>query len=387
MAIAILKVIFWVSLALAFYAYAGYPIVLWLCSRMYGRDQTAPALGDQHLPSLSFVIAAHNEAAVIAERVRNLVATDYPANRLEMIVASDGSDDGTVEIVQGFTNPNLRVLDYRSRRGKAAVLNDAIRQARGDVIVFSDANTFTDPQAARRLARWFHDPSIGVACGRLILTDPATGRNVDSLYWRYETTLKRLENRLGALLGANGAIYALRRSLFRDIGNDVAVDDFVIPLLTHLRTRCRLVYDAGAVAFEESPAEFGAEFKRRSRIGAGGFQSLAILAPLLHPRHGWIAFAFWSHKVLRWTCPFWLVGALLSSLLLIGESRFFTAAALGQLALYAAAVAGYFVPGTGRGARALRLTSMFAGMNVALLVGFWLWASRRQQGAWQRTAR
>src|SRR5262249_30950742 len=148
-----------------------------------------------------------------------------------------------------------------------------------------------------------------VVCGRLVLTDPATGCNVDSYYWRYETFLKRCEGRLGALLGANGAIYAIRRELYTPIPGNTIVDDFVIPLRAKLRTGCRIVYDGDAVAREETPPNVGAEFHRRSRIGAGGFQSIGLLWRLLNPRSGWVAFTFFSHKILRWVCPFFLVAA------------------------------------------------------------------------------
>jgi len=385
-----LVVLFWVSSALAVYAYVGYPLVLWACSRAFGRIEVPPPSTPPQgasLPFLSVLIAAYNEAEVIEARVRNLLDIDYPADRFEIVVASDGSSDRTCDLVRAFRRPNVRVLEYQVRRGKASVLNDAIAAVKGDLVLLSDANTFTDPQAAARLARWFQDESVGVVCGRLVLVDPVSGANVDGLYWRYENVLKLLESRLGALLGANGAIYAIRRPLFGGIRPDTAVDDFVIPLLTRLRTGCRLVYDASALAFEETPPVMTAEFRRRSRIGAGGFQSLSVLWPLLDPRQGWVAFAFWSHKILRWTCPIFLIVAFLTSLVLIGVSPIITLAAAAQTALYALAAAGYFISGSGRAARLVRLTSMFAGMNLALFVGLWLWISGRQQGTWQRTAR
>lgn len=384
----VLWIVLWASVALIVYAYAAYPIVVACCARIFGRDEQPAAIGDEDLPFLSVLIAAHNEAAVIGARIENALDMNYPADRFEVVIASDASDDGTCDVVRSCQDARVRLLDYQRRGGKAAVLNRAFRELRGDVVMLSDANTFTHPRAARRLARWFVDPSIGVVSGRLVLTDPLTGNNVDSLYWKFETFLKRCEARLGALLGANGAIYMIRRTAFTGIRADTAVDDFVVPLLARIRTGCRLTYDAEAIAYEEAPAEIAAEFRRRSRIGAGGFQSLGVLRPLLNPRSGWIAFSFWSHKVLRWTCPFFLVAALATSLALASSSIAAAFILAVQLAGYAVAAVGHRSRGNkGSALRMARLTTMFASMNLALLVGFWMWVAGRQGGIWQRTAR
>ena len=381
--------LFWVCAGLVVYAYLGYPMLLSVCARVFGKAHHAPtAATDASLPFVSVLIAAYNEQDVIADRIDNLLQTDYPADRFEIVVASDGSDDATADIVRRCNDSRVRLLDYRTRRGKAAVLNSAFQELRGEFVVMSDANTFNDRHAVRRLVRWFEDPSVGVVCGRLVLTDPATGRNVDSLYWQYETFLKKNESELGALLGANGAIYAIRRSIYTGIRANTAVDDFVIPLLAKMRQDCRLVYDHEALAYEETPAQVSDEFRRRTRIGAGGYQSLSVLHPLLHPRHGWIAFSFWSHKILRWTCPFFMLGALVSSAALINDAPVYALAFSLQLVGYSAATVGHFLPGNRSiGIRVARLTTMFASMNLALLVGFWMWAAGRQGGVWQRTAR
>jgi cellulose synthase/poly-beta-1,6-N-acetylglucosamine synthase-like glycosyltransferase len=243
-----------------------------------------------------------------------------------------------------------------------------------------------DSGAALALARRFSDPGVGIACGRLILIDAASGHNVDGMYWKYETFLKRAETRLNALLGANGAIYAIRRSLFPRLPQSIAVDDFVIPLLARLNSGSRIVYEPKALAYEETPPEIRAEFSRRSRIGAGGFQSISLLWPLLNPLRGWIALAFASHKVLRWVCPFFLVGAVVSSSILVSDPIYRIALTV-QLALYGVAAAGYFSPRTGGLYRIVRLSTMFVAMNLALMAGFFRWVSRRQTGVWPRTAR
>jgi cellulose synthase/poly-beta-1,6-N-acetylglucosamine synthase-like glycosyltransferase len=336
---------------------------------------------------MSLLIAAYNEEAVIEDRILNALAMDYPTEKLEVVVASDGSSDSTAKIVQGYAGRGVRLVPLSSRRGKASALNAAFPELRGDIVLMSDANTHNDRLVARKIVRWFHDPKVGVVCGRLILTDPETGGNVDSLYWKYETFLKKSEGRLGALLGANGGIYAIRRSLFRPVPAETIVDDFVIPLRAKLQTGCNIVYDWEAVAREETPASVGSEFHRRSRIGAGGFQSLGMLWRLLLPQRGWIAFTFFSHKVLRWLCPFLLL-ALLASNAFLCDYPLYRYALFGQLAFYLISVlAGLMPAGRPKALKPLRITTMFTGMNAALLVGFWRWLCGSQKGAWKRTAR
>jgi len=209
---------------------------------------------------------------------------------------------------------------------------------------------------------------------------------VDSLYWKFETFLKQCEGRLGALLGANGPIYAIRRDLYVPIPPETVVDDFVIPLVVKLRSGCAIIYDCEAVAHEETPPDVMSEFHRRARIGAGGFQSIGMVWKLLDPRQGWIAFTFFSHKVLRWLCPFFLIGLLASSVLL-WDSSFFRWALAAQLAFYGLSLSASLAPPGLRLPKPIRLMTMFTSMNVALLVGFVRWLSNRQNAAWRRTAR
>jgi cellulose synthase/poly-beta-1,6-N-acetylglucosamine synthase-like glycosyltransferase len=374
------------SLAIVAYAYFGYPILVWLFSRLFGRDRVRPDFVENDLPSLSLLIAAYDEEAEIGKRVENALELDYPAEKLQIVVASDGSSDRTNEIVAQYERYGVKLLAFPQRRGKASVLNDAIPAMSGDIVMLSDANTYTHATAAERLAAWFEDPDIGVVCGRLVLTDPLTGNNVDSLYWKYETFLKKCEGRLGALLGSNGAIYAMRKSLFTGIPANTIVDDFVIPLLARRRSGCQIVYDREAVATEETPARMASEFHRRSRIGAGGFQSMCWLSGLLNPLHGWISFTFASHKILRWLCPFALIVALVANAFVLDlpAMRYLFIA---QVLFYATSFVASFLPAKPRFLRYPRLATMFAMMNAALLVGFFRWLKSNQNAAWKRTER
>jgi len=346
-------------------------------------------------PKLALVIAAHNEQGTIAARLDNALATDYPPDRLLIVVASDGSTDGTNEIVADYQRRwgphRIQLRAGFPRRGKAANLNDAVAALPEDIdfILFSDANTFYQPQAARRLIRWFADKSIGTVCGKLILVDSVTGRNLDSLYWRYETAIKTAEGRLGALLGANGAIYAMRKADYRAIPAETIVDDFVIPLISKLETRRLIWYDPEAIAIEETPPNLTSEFRRRARIGAGGFQSLAWLVGLIHPRHGWTAWCFLAHKVARWLTPFGLIAALVANLPLAARdlsSPFGVTLAI-QGGFYGLAVLGAWLPNRPRWLKPARLATLFVAMNLALLVGFGRWIRGIQAGTWTPTQR
>jgi cellulose synthase/poly-beta-1,6-N-acetylglucosamine synthase-like glycosyltransferase len=381
-----IAIILWSCAVAVVYAYAGYPLIIFASSRMFGRTPEPQTLPDQDWPTASMLIAAYNEESVIAERVENALAMDYPRERLLVVVASDGSSDATAEIVSQYADRGVRLLGYQARRGKATVLTSAMGEINSEIVLLSDANTSIQPDAAKNLARWFADPTVGAVCGRLVLVDPATGRNADGLYWKYETFLKLCEARLGALLGSNGAIYAIRRREYVAIPGDTIVDDFVLPLLIRLKTGGRIIYDRDAVAIEETPPQIGAEFGRRARIGAGGFQAIPLLWKLLLPTQGWTAFAFFSHKILRWLCPLFLIGMFVTSLLLWREPLY-RALFLAQVAFYGVSCGAIFLPWKSRFVKPLRLASMFTAMNLALLVGMWRWLRGSQKGTWKRTSR
>jgi cellulose synthase/poly-beta-1,6-N-acetylglucosamine synthase-like glycosyltransferase len=385
----VLQLAVWSSLALVAYAYVGYPAMIWMLAQCFGRQRQGAATEAKRLPSVSLLVSALNEEKWIAERVINALAQDYPPGKLQVVIASDGSTDRTARIVKSLArkHPGRIVLhDFAARRGKANVLNALVPTLPGEIVVLSDANTFFAPSAVRNLVRWLAQRDVIAVCGKLHLVDPATGHNVDSLYWRYENFVKQQEARLGALLGANGAVYAIRRSQYVPIPSETIIDDFVIPLAMKLRWGGSIVYDAEAVATEETPPSVGDEFRRRARIGAGGFQCLQRLWPLALPSAGWTALAFVSHKLLRWFAPLLLLVALLANALLLAQPAYRWLLAL-QLAFYSLAALGHVVPGRGRLPRVLRLATLFASMNAALAVGFWRWLAGTQGGTWQRTAR
>ncbi len=376
-------VAFWAAAVLLAQTYFLYPLWLVLLARVRPGRPRSPAL-PQLWPTVSLVVAAHDEAGCIGEKLRNSLALDYPPDRLEVLIGSDGSTDGTDAIVGAYPDPRVH-LSAAPRAGKTSVLNRCIPAARGEVLVLSDANTRIDPGALRALVRHFDDPEVGAVCGRLQLHNPTRAEYEESAYWKYESWLKALEGTQGAVVGANGGLYALRRSLFTRLPPSTIVDDFVIPLRL-LDQGYRVLYEPGALASEETTEDYGREFGRRARIAAGNFQSLGLVPGLLSPLRGFPAFAFWSHKILRWCAPALMLVALAANVALL-DRPFFRVTLAAQLGFYALAALGSLAIGPSRLQRIASAAYYFVIMNLAIVVGFWRFLRHSQGAAWERTAR
>lgn len=387
----------WVSLGLVAFSYVGYPVVLAAWGALHdlrgalrffagGPDRRERGL-PQEWPRVSLVLAAYDEEACIREKVENCLALDYPEDRLEILVGCDGCTDRTAELAREAGRGRVRVVELAPRAGKASVLARLVPAAAGDVVVFTDANTLLHPGALRALARRFRDPSVGAVVGRLRLRERTGAAIGEGIYWAYETFLKYLEGKLGCVLGANGGLYAIRRILFGPLPSDTITDDFVIPVRIAVRG-WRVPFEPTAVAYEETTSDVRDEFGRRARIGAGNWQALARLPDLLDPRTGLVAFAFVSHKLLRWATPFLLPLALVANVALAAGPG-----AWGYRALLAAHAAFYVLAlsawraASGRSGRLARGALHFVAMNAALAVGFWRFVRGTQRAAWRRTER
>ncbi len=388
------EVFFWCAALLLLHTYFFYPLFLFAMEgvaqvfhTVRSRKEAEPRRQEPRVrlaPSVSLVVAAYNEASCIRQKLENSLALRYPAERFEVVIGSDGSSDGTDEIVQQCPDPRVR-LSAAPRAGKTTVLNRCIPMARGDIIVLSDANTMIEPEAVEALVRHFEDPEVGAVCGKLRLYNPTQQDYEESAYWSYESLIKRYEGKRGAVVGANGGLYAIRRKLFTQLPPSTIVDDFVIPLRI-LEQGYKVVYEAEAVAHEETTEDYGKEFGRRARIAAGNFQSLLLVPGLLLPTAGFRAFAFWSHKLLRWCAPALMAVALLANLFLL-DSVFYQVTLLAQALFYALAWLGKTGALKGTGRRAASVAYYFVVMNLAIVVGFWRFARNAQKAAWDRTAR
>jgi cellulose synthase/poly-beta-1,6-N-acetylglucosamine synthase-like glycosyltransferase len=392
----ILRITFWTAVGLLGYTFFVYPLLLVLMASTHQviadlsfaltRASRRSRLSDSDLPFVSFVFSAHNEESVIAQKMRNCVELRYPADRLEILVGCDGCSDGTAEIARRAGLPNAQVCEWRLRSGKPAVLNRLAAEARGTILVFSDANTFLDPRAILSLVRHFSDPKVGCACGELRLRSPAGKPSTEGLYWRYETFLKFLESRLNALVGANGAVFAIRRELFSPLPPKGIIDDFLVAMRIRARG-FRNVYDPEAVAHETAAASTRLEFQRRVRIGAGNFHALRFTWRLLLPTAGLVAFSYWSHKVCRWIAPFALVTAFLSALALSAAQPFYTAIVALAVGFAGLAFIGYHLESRQVHRSLFSVPYYFLSMNFALLLGFAGYLNGGQTAMWRRTAR
>jgi len=373
---------FWLAIALVGYANIIYPVLM-VC---IGRFRKTPLPENPvDWPSVGIVVAAHDEEKHIIARIRNLLALDYPGDRLRIYIGSDGSSDRTVELASSVADERLRVFEFADRRGKASVLNDVLAEVPDDVVVFTDANTLFSPDAVKALARHFSDPAVGAVSGELVLAEPSAGDNRDSVYWRMESMLKRGESAKGGLLGANGGIYAIRRELYEPIAADTIVDDFTIVMNVSARG-FRTVFDAAAIAYEDTPDGIDVEFRRRVRIGTGNYQAF-----FRHPQYwrnaNWTRrFTYVSHKVLRWFTPHLLLVALVATIFL-SDVPLYRTLLFAQLAGYALLSLGLAIRSHVRLPRLATIPVFVFAVNLAFLLGFWRYLRGSYSGLWLRTER
>lgn len=373
------------SLLVIGYAYVGYGALIWLISRFVGQ---APQTSDD-LPPVSVVIAAYNEAPIIGARIENILALDYPPEKLELVVVTDGCTDGTEDVVLGHAerDPRVRLLSRSVRSGKVNALNAAIPQAKGEIVVGSDANCFFRPDCLRQLVRHFGDPKVALVAGeKRIHQGEGTVSLGEGLYWRYESWLKTLDSKVSTALGATGEVFALRKACFEPLPKDAIIEDFMLSMGL-VQAGYRVVYEPSAIATEDASASFADEFKRKVRIVAGGWQAVVRLWPLLLPTRGLVWFQYVSHRVLRWVLvPSLLPIALGANVVLAAHGRYQALLAL-QLGLYAAAFLGYLLQRRGIRWKLFYVPFYFTFLNVAALLGAYRYLAGRQPVTWEKARR
>ena len=371
------------SAGLIGYTFLGYPALVALLARTRPR----PVLADRSFrPPLSLIILAHNEEEVIEQKLRNTLELEYPADLLETIVVTDGSDDRTPQRAARFER--TRLLHQPERRGKLAAMVRGAAAANGEVLVFSDANNLYSADALVQLMAPFSDASVGVVSGRKVIAN-TRGRALDrteGAYWRYESKLKQWESESGSVAAAVGEILAFRREAFPPIDSDSLVEDLV-QVMTAAAAGWRVVYAPGAVSTEAASATLEDETTRRTRLVAGRWQVIGRLFPRLVLRQPGLAWRLFSHKLTRPLIPGALVVLAASNATLVRRSRCARLAAGAQLGFYGAAVMGWRAELSGRRNRATYLAYYFCRMNLATLNAPLSLLRRRQEAAWVRVRR
>ncbi len=335
------ELVFWGCAAALAYTYVGFGVL----AAIWGTLRPRRVRQEPIYPTVSVVIAAYNEQNVIEKKIENLLALDYPHEALEIIVASDGSDDRTVELVRKHVSERVLLLAL-PRRGKIHALEDAVAQAQGEILVFSDANTFLDPQAVSMLVRNFADPDVGGVCGNQLYEkdgcSDSSGQG-ESIYWTYDKWLKAKQTHTGSIVSADGAIYAVRRQLFRMPESAAVTDDFAISTAI-VAQGARLVYEPEALAFEKPAGAADREFRRKVRLMTRGMRGVLLRHALLNPfRFGFYSIVLFSHKVVRRLAPIFLILLFMSNLALSAHASFYAIAAMLQASFYVLAGLGYLL--------------------------------------------
>jgi cellulose synthase/poly-beta-1,6-N-acetylglucosamine synthase-like glycosyltransferase len=363
----VLAYAFWCSACLMLYTYAGYPLWMYLRSRLHPRP---PRQGPM-LPTVSIILAVHNGAALLRLKVDHLLSLDYPRDRMEIVIVSDGSTDGTEDILKEFPDPPVRSIRCSEHRGKAAALNIGMQSATGEILLFLDIRPTLECNALQLLLSNFADPRVGCVAGELVLRDDghdAGAKAVGGLYWRYEQWIRNCEAKVDSPLGVYGGFYAVRRKLARALPEGTILDDMLQPLSV-IRQGYRSVLDVRARVYDIWPKSLRGEFHRKVRTLAGNFQLLQ-LAPWLLLRQNRLRFELISHKLLRLLVPILLVVLLMSSAILANRSLLYAGALAAQIVLYVLAALG-----AGRGIPLLMRiagpASAFCMLNAAVVVGFY----------------
>ncbi len=381
--------VFWFCALVTAYVYAGYPALLALgvfARKRTGARADAAIPANDALPLVSVIVAAHNEEAAIETKILNVLASDYPRQQLEILIGSDGSSDRTEEIVRRYQSEGVGLVSFPSQQGKSAIQNGLVAHASGAILVFTDADCNFDPAALRIVVANFSDSAVGLvtAIPRYVNAGETNVTQNESLYLRYESWLRTEEGARGLLAMASGSLFALRRELWHPLDRNLG-DDFELPLRTVLAGR-RCIADPRLVSTTRLDQNSGESmFRLKARIVAKDFRALLSYRALLNPfRRGPVSLSLWSHKLLRWLVPCFLIGAAFSNLFLV-RSSFYRATLAAQAAFYACAAVGALAGVIASARRTPAIFSVpfsFCLVNAAALAGVWRCLTGRTSGRW-----
>jgi cellulose synthase/poly-beta-1,6-N-acetylglucosamine synthase-like glycosyltransferase len=390
-----MKIVIWIALFIVFYTYIGYGILLYIIIRLKrlfrGKPQKAVLPADENLPTMTLMICAYNEEDVVAEKMENTLALDYPKDKLRIMWVTDGSNDHTNELLKAY--PEVDIVFSPERRGKTSALKHGLRELKTRYVAFTDANTMINGGALREIARLFADPTVGCVSGEKRVAARKAGEMAaegEGLYWKYESTLKRWDSELYSAMGAAGELYAIDPTLCREVPDEALLDDFMLSMYV-VQGGKRIAYTPDAYAQEYGSANIHEESKRKRRIAAGGLQSIWWLRTMLNPlRQPLVTFQFVSNRVLRWSItPIAMVLLLLVNIALVvkGAGMFYTVMLILQTLFYLMALAGWLQNRFGYKNKLLYTAYYFVFMNFNVFRGMAYLKSHGKSGAWEKAKR
>lgn len=391
-----LKIVFWLLLFVIAYTYLGYGILLFIIikTRRFFKLGKKVSIDPNYEPQVTLFIAAYNEKDYVEAKMKNSLALDYPQEKLHIIWVTDGSDDGTPDLLKGY--PNTTVYHLDARNGKIGAMNRGMDFVKTPIVIFSDANTNLGPESIRRIVHLFSNPVVGCVSGEKRIvnnkSDVASGAG-EGIYWKYESALKKWDAELYSVVGAAGELFAIRTNLYRHVEKDTILDDFIISLRV-AQEGYTIQYDPEAYAIETASANVKEEFKRKIRIAAGGIQSIVRLRSLLNIfKYGTLSFQYISHRVLRWSltplCLILVIPVLTILALNQGLLSFGLYAVLFwlQILFYAAALLGWFLENRKTSIKILFVPYYFFIMNLSVVLGFFRYIKKTQSVNWERAKR
>lgn len=377
-------VMFWLFIGLILYCYFGYPILLAIVSSLFPH----PVSKENIKPKISIVISVWNEQDVISQKISNLLALRYPSDHMEILIGSDGSDDGTNEIIRSFNDDRIRFLEFKERRGKMAVLNELVSMSRHEIIVFNDARQELPDDAISKLVSNFADPHVGCVSGELVFRkkDGATAQGIN-LYWEYEKFMRNHEARIHSMLGATGAMYAIRKNLYHPVPHHIVLDDMYIPFRV-IEQGYRAIFEPEAKAYDNAAENPQEEYRRKTRTLFGNLQIFQIFGRMFNPFKSPIAVQLFSHKFLRILAPFLMIGLIGINLVLI-KQKFYAIVLVMQISFYLMAVIGFLTKGLKRGifhkiTKLCYIPYVFCLLNLSVLTGCWRFLNSKQDITWEK---
>ena len=390
-----LKILFWAMLLIVFYTYLGYGILLYIIIRLkrlfWGKPQEAVLPPDEELPDMTLLICAYNEEDVVAEKMKNTLAIDYPKDKFRIMWVTDGSNDHTNELLKAY--PEVDIVFSPERRGKSAALKHGLRELKTRYVAFTDANTMLNAGALKEIARQFMDPTVGCVSGEkrvVAKKDGDMAAKGEGLYWKYESTLKRWDSELYSTMGAAGELYAIDPTLVKEVPDEALLDDFMMSMYV-VQAGKRIAYAPDAYAQEYGSANIFEESKRKRRIAAGGLQSIWWLRSMLNPlRQPLVTFQYVSHRVLRWSITpvaMIILFAVNIILVLMGAGLFYSIFLMLQLLFYLIALTGWISSRYGHKNKILYTIYYFVFMNINVFRGMAYLRTHGKSGAWEKAKR